>query len=248
MAKGKGKLQRVGYGLGHYYKIRNVLQDYHCKEGVICKDDLMKNESVSKQGVEFRFFDPCFYDAINDINRGPQIPLPKDLGFIVGFTGIGKNSVVVDSGSGSGYLTCSYANIVKKVYSFDIKLEHLKIAQENAQKLELDNIEFSELNIYDCKVPVKDESVDLVSLDVPEPKRTLDNVKACLKHGGFLSIYVPCITQVQEFVEAVDLDNDFILLTVDEIVDRNWIVSGKKVRPDNRQVGHSGFIAIARKL
>jgi len=242
----KGKLLRVGYSQDFFYKIKNLDLDYHCKEGVILKDDLIKNTAVSKKGVKFRFFDPFFYDYMSDIKRGPQIPLPKDLGFIIASTGIGKNSVVVDSGSGSGYLTCSYANIVKKVYSFDVKKENLEIAKKNSEMIGLENIEFKELNIYDNELPIAKETVDLVSLDVPEPKNALKNIFSCLKHGGFLSIYVPCITQVSDFVDS--LDENYVLISVNEILNRNWLVQGKKVRPDTRQIGHSGFIVIVRKL
>lgn len=37
------------------------------------------------------------------LKRGPSIMLPKDIGLIVGYTCLGKDSVVVDAGAGTGF-------------------------------------------------------------------------------------------------------------------------------------------------
>jgi tRNA (adenine57-N1/adenine58-N1)-methyltransferase len=247
--KEKGSVKRVAYSEGRFYSIRSVENDFHTQNGFIKKDELMNDVAVSNKGVSFRLFEPSFFDSISDLTRGPQIPFPKDVGIVIAKTGIGKSSIVVDSGAGSGYMSCTYANIVKKVYSFDIKDEHLEIAKKNAENAGLKNVVFKKLDIYTDKITgVK---CDLVSLDVPEPWRAIDNVKKILKTGGFLSVYVPCITQINEFVDALRLPenkDDFHYIETIELNEKLWIVEGKRVRPENQQVTHTGFIAFARRI
>lgn len=247
MAKERVTIKRVGFHEGHFFNIRSLSEDFHCQFGKIPKSELSKSIATTNTGVRMKLFDPNFLDSISDIKRGPQIPLSKDFGIIVAKTGIGKESVVVDSGSGSGYLSCMYANIAKKVYSFDVNEEHLAIAKNNAEFLGLKNASFKKLDIYSEK-PELDEEADLVSLDLPEPWRALDNVVPLLKSGGFLTGYLPCITQVMEFVEAVNSREDLVCLDVLEVTQRIWIVDKKRVRPENQQLSHSGFIVFIRRV
>ena len=51
---------------------------------------------------------------------GPAITQPKDAGLIIGYTGLGKNSKVLELGSGTGFMTVQLANIAKEVVSYDI--------------------------------------------------------------------------------------------------------------------------------
>src|SRR5208282_5351208 len=76
------------------------------------------------------------------LRRGPQVILPKDIGMIVAYSGIDKNSVCVDAGTGSGWLAVSLARISRKVYSYDTRPEFIAIAEKNRVFLGLDNLEF----------------------------------------------------------------------------------------------------------
>ena len=53
------------------------------------------------------------------LKRGPQVVLPKDIGMIIAYTGVGKESVCVDAGTGSGWLAISLARIAKEVTTYD---------------------------------------------------------------------------------------------------------------------------------
>ena len=54
---------------------------------------------------------------------GPAVTIPKDAGMIIGYTGIGKNSRIVELGSGSGFMTVQFANIAKEVVSYEKRKE-----------------------------------------------------------------------------------------------------------------------------
>jgi tRNA (adenine57-N1/adenine58-N1)-methyltransferase len=68
---------------------------------------------------------------MRNLKRGPQVVLPKDFGMVAAFTGIGKKSVVVDAGAGSGFLAVALGNIAKSVVTYERREEFAKLAERN---------------------------------------------------------------------------------------------------------------------
>lgn len=185
-----------------------------------------------------------FIEKQKKMRRGPAIMLPKDIGFILANTNIDKDSIVLDAGSGTGLLTCYLARFVKKVYSYDNKEKHLDIAKENAiSEFNLRNIEFVNADVYE---EIKQKDLDLVTLDLSEPWQALNNVHKALKKEGYLTCYLPNITQVQKLVLAAQ--DKFKILKVSELIERPWVVEEQRLRPEHMILGHTGWIIIARKI
>ena len=101
--------------LGRKFFVKDLDSDFHTQYGTIKKEDLEKDKIISNTNKEFFAFSPSFIDSFRKIKRGPQIIPLKDIALIIAETGINKNSIVVDAGSGSGALACFLANIVKEV-------------------------------------------------------------------------------------------------------------------------------------
>jgi tRNA (adenine57-N1/adenine58-N1)-methyltransferase len=228
------------------YFIEDITRDYQCSEGVISKVDLQKENDVvkSSKGKEFYIFNASFMDSYKGIKKLAQtIPL-KDLGFILAETGVGKNSIVLDTGSGSGGCACFLARYVKKVYTFDINESNLEQTRKNVAYFDLKNVVVKKGDAYE-KLPVK--NVDLVVLDLPEPWRAIGPADKALKIGGIIVAYCPQITQAQVFVnELVKLN--YIHVKSVEIVERDWKIEGQIVRPKSLSNIHSGFITMMRKI
>ena len=176
------------------------------------------------------------------LKRGPAIIIPKDIAIIISYTSLDKSSIVLDAGSGSGFLTCFLARFVKKVYSYDNRKEFLAIAKENAKMLGLKNIMFRNKDIYK---EVKEKNLDLITLDLKEPRLALKNCYKALKQNGYLAIYLPNISQVQELIQKNKL---FKTIKVLETIERPWIVESRRLRPENVILGHTGFITILKKV
>ncbi len=233
---------------GDSYFIKDSSKDYHCKEGVIFKEDLQKPDGSiikSKLGKEFSVFTPSFYDLYRKISRLAQIIPLKDVGMIIAECGIGKNTVVFDAGSGSGGTSLFIANIAKKVSTFDIREDHLNIVKKNIEFLDLKNITAKLHDIYRSS---PDKNADVFILDVPEPWLALENAKDSIKVGGFIVSYSPSIPQAADFVNAVLKDSSLTHLKTVEMIQREWEVNGRKVRPTTAPVGHSGFISFIRRI
>lgn len=231
------------------YYVKNVEEDFHTSYGMIKKEDLQKKDSVvikTSQEKEFSLITAGFIDDFKRIKKLAQtIPL-KDIGMIIAETGVNKESIVLDAGTGSGALACFLANICKKVISYDINEQHQEIARQNIKELRLENIELNLKDFYNSKIDEK--NADLIVLDLPEPCKAITTSEKALKIGGFLVNYSPQITQTQEFVNELLKKENFIVLKVIELIERQWKIEGRIVRPKSSQSIHSGFLTLARKI
>ncbi|AJF61725.1 TPA: methyltransferase domain-containing protein [Candidatus Woesearchaeota archaeon] len=229
------------------FLVKDPDKDVHTNFGLIKAEDIKKAKAgeivKSNKGIEFTVFDADFIDFYHRIKRGPQIIPRKDIGLIIAEAGLNKNSVVIESGSGSGGLGCFLAKICKKVYSYEIREDFYNIAKKNVEYLGIKNLS---LKNRDAKEGFSEKNADTVILDLPDPWELIEAAKKSLKPGGFLISYSPTIPQVMDFVNT--LDESFAYLKTSEIIEREWEVKERKVRPRSQAIGHSGFITFARKL
>ena len=182
-----------------------------------------------------------FFKKIKSLKRGPAIMKEKDIGAILANVDIDRNSVVLDAGSGTGLMTIYLAKFVKKVYSYDSNKEFLTITKENSKYLNLKNIVFKN---KDITKEIEEKNLDFINLDMKDPQKALKNAKKALKEQGYLSAYLPNITQVIEFCNSL---NGFRLIKVFEIIERPWIINNQIARPENMILGHTAFIVILQK-
>jgi len=233
--------------LGKRFLVKDTTKDMHTQFGYFKKEDLKaKNGRIkTNTGKEFAIFDAYFIDLHKKIKRDAQIIPLKDIGLIVSETGVNKKSRVVDAGSGSGALACFLANIAKEVITYEIREDFIEIVKNNIKFLNIKNIKIKNKNIYDG---IDEKNADLVVLDLPEPWKALESAEKSLKAGGFLVSYSPTIPQVMDFVNYVRKNENFAYLKTSEIIEREWEVEERKVRPRSQAIGHSGFLSFVRKI
>jgi len=232
---------------GETYYVKDISKDYHTKHGFIKVSDLKKKKGriISNMKKEFYIFEPAFIDSYMKIKRGPQIVSRKDLAMIIAETGINKESIVVDTGSGSGAVACFLANITKKVYTYDIRDDFISIVKKNIDFLGLKNVEVKKHDVY-AGIPKK--NIDLVFLDLPEPWNVIEHARKSLKPGGFLVSYSPTIPQTADFVNEIKKTQGLIHIKTIESIQREWEIEARKVRPFSRMTGHTGFLSFARRI
>ena len=177
------------------------------------------------------------------LKRGPQVILPKDIGFIMAYTGVGKNSFCVDAGTGSGWLAVSLARICRRVVSYDIRQDFLKIAEKNKAMENLDNLE---LKNQDFTKSVKERDADLVTLDMPNAEKALRNAYRVLKPEGYVVGYLPHMEQVKKFVKKLS-SMGFYNTMVYEIIARDILVREEGMRPSTKGVWHTAYLVFAEK-
>ncbi|MBT3720815.1 methyltransferase domain-containing protein [archaeon] len=229
------------------YLVRDESKDYHTQFGFLKSADIKKAKPgeviKSNTGKSFIVIDADFIDLYNKIKRQAQIIPKKDLGLIITETGINKDSIVIESGAGSGAVGTFLAKICKKVYSYEIREDFYNLVKGNIEFLGIKNMK---LKNKDAKLGFDEKNVDIIILDLPDPWELVEVAKKSLKPGGFLVSYSPTVPQVMDFIEA--LDKDFVYLKTCEVIERQWEVKLRKVRPRSQQIGHSGFLSFIRKI
>jgi len=227
------------------FLVKDSTDELHTNFGLIknLKKAKPGDRVKSNKDVEFTVFKADFIDMYKKIKRGPQIIPRKDIGLIITEAGLNKDSVIIETGSGSGGLGLYLAKICKKVHSYEIREDFYNIVKKNSEMMELKNYNIKN---KDAKKGFTEKNVDAVILDLPDPWELIENAKKALKIGGFLISYSPTIPQVMDFVE--NLDDSFVYIKTSEILEREWEVNKRKVRPRSQAIGHSGFVSFARKI
>jgi len=233
---------------GKKFYVRNLDEDLHTQYGFIKKEDLKKAKEgsllKSNTSKEFFIFSPFFIDLYRKIKRDAQIIPLKDIGLIIAEAGINKESKVLDAGSGSGALACFLAAIAKEVVTYEVREDFIEIVKSNVEFLGLKNVRIRNKDIYK---EIEDKNIDTIILDVPEPWLAIENCSKALKPGAFLVSYSPSIPQIADFVNALSKNERFVYLKTLEIMEREWEVEERRVRPKSKTL-HSGFLSFARKV
>ncbi len=186
------------------------------------------------------FIYPSFY---RKLKRGPQVILPKDIGILMAYLGIGKEDTGMEAGTGSGWLTVSLARVCKKVYSYDLRDDFLKIGMHNAKSLGLENVEFKQ---GDVTKKIMEKELDFAILDMPGSDKALSNVKKALAEGGRVAGYLPHMEQVKAFVKKLESLKFTDIYTV-EVQVRDMLVRKEGVRPSTKGIWHTAYLVFAKK-
>ncbi len=234
---------------GRKFYVKDTNQDAHTQYGFVGKEELKKAQEggllKSNTGREFFMLNPSFIDLYRKIKRDAQIIPLKDIGMIITEAGINRESRILDAGSGSGALACFLAGIAKEVITYEIREDFMEIVKSNIEFLGLKNIKIKNIDIYG---ETEERGIDVVTLDVPEPWKAINGCLNALKAGGFLASYSPSVPQMSDFVNAVRKNDSLVHIKTVEIIEREWEIEERKVRPKSKGIGHSGFLSFARKV
>ncbi|WP_445474124.1 tRNA (adenine-N1)-methyltransferase [Methanococcoides methylutens] len=237
----------------HRGKIREFItsvsdEKFHTDFGMIEMSELLEKEAgdtvVSHMGQEFVIQLPRMPDFFRHAKRTGAPIMPKDIGMILGYTGINKNDVVLDAGTGSGILAMYLGSIAKRVLSFEIREDFVDVARENIRRAGLENVEVRCGNIVD-EIKGLDEKFNAVILDTIDSASVVPHVPSILAPGGFLVTYSPFLEQTGHIRKAID-EADFFEVRTIECIERAMSFSDRGTRPSTSRVGHTGYITIAR--
>jgi len=225
--------------------------DLHTDQGFIKIEEINASSSgdvlKTHLGHEFRVLDANINDYIDLMDRRCSIILPKDLGVMAAYTGLGCGQRVVEAGTGAGAATIFMANIVGEtghVYTYELREDFSQIAEKNVTNFGLSNVTFK---CKDVSEGIEEKDIDLVFLDLPKPWDVIENARDSLKTGGFLVAYTPYIDQVKLFSRILK-KRDFSNIKSLECLVRDIEVKDKGVRPSTRMTGHTGYLTFGRKI
>ena len=192
-------------------------------------------------------FKPDFHfpDILKKCRRGgPAVTLPKDAGLVIGYTGIGRESRVLELGSGSGFMTIQLANIAREVVTYEKRAEFADLAESNIKRSGLTNITLKRKDVLEG---IEEESLgfDLVFCDIAEADRIASRAYEFLERGGFLCAHCLNIEQAKSLVlECRKYFRDVFMI---EGIVREYEVRDFGMRPQHFGLMHSAYLVFAKK-
>lgn len=228
-------------------------EEFHSEKGVIPKEDIINAEVgdvlETHMGKKYRVINPNINDYIDLMKRKCSILLPQDLGLVIGFTGVGNGSKIVESGTGAGSSLLFFANIVGSdghVSSYEIREDFIEVIEENINGTDFDNITLHHQDVTEG-FEEADDNTDLVFLDLPSPHEVINDSYRILKVGGFIAVYTPYVEQFQRVFKQLEIAG-FKDIKIREGNVRELEIKNNKTRPNSRMAGHTGYITFARKI
>ena len=230
-------------------------KEWHTHKGWIVHDDLVglpEGSVVSTSaGLKFTAFIPLLTDYVLSMPRGATIVYPKDSAMIVGFADIYPGSRVLEAGVGSGALTLSLLRAVGPngfVHSVERREEFAENAKSNIENYFGGAPANWSLDIGSVQEKDFDEDFDRVILDMLAPWECVEMAAKVLRPGGVFMAYVATTTQLSATAEALKDDGHFTEPESFESMVRGWHHEGLAVRPQQRMIGHTGFLIFARRM
>jgi len=199
-------------------------------------------------GQKFLILRPTTSDLIQYIKRATQIVYPKDAARLVMELDLQDGKRMIEAGTGSGGLTLAFARAVApsgRVYSYEVRPEHQRIARRNLEKLKL--LDFVDLKLRDVAEGFDEKDVDAVFLDAREAASYIPQAEAALVDSGIFAALQPTTSQVSAVLRVLE-DGNFVDIRVEEILIRPWKPVPDRLRPADRMIAHTGFLIFARKL
>lgn len=191
---------------------------------------------------------PRLADYVLKMKRGAQVVYPKDLGPMVHWGDVAPGQTVVEAGTGSGALALALLRAVGpqgELVSVERRPDHLDHARAVITRFLGELPRNLQLVLGDVSDVVGEYRPHRVFLDLPEPWAVVAPAAAALHSAGLLCSYLPTVPQVQRLHEELRRSGRFTGMETFEVLQREWHLEGRSVRPESRMVGHTGFVTVA---
>jgi len=197
-------------------------------------------------GNEFRVRRLRGPDLFHHFERTGAPMVPRDIGLVIGETGISMGDRVLDTGTGTGVLAASMARAGASVVSYEQNPEFAEVARENmALGGVADAVDVRTGDVTDELDEFEPSSFDVVTLDTADAPSVVARTPDLLVEGGFVAVYSPFVESTREVAQTarnVGLSN----VRTWETIQREMDFDDRGSRPSTAPVGHTGYLTIAR--
>jgi tRNA (adenine57-N1/adenine58-N1)-methyltransferase len=184
-------------------------------------------------------------DLFDHLERTGAPMVPRDIGLIVGETGIEAGDRVLDAGTGTGVLAAYLGRIGAEVTTFEIDPDFADVARANMEIAGVaDQVTVHEGDVTDHLDDLA--AFDVCTLDTGDAPAVVEHVEELLVEGGFLAVYSPFVETTRDIVEATRQTELSESRTI-ETIQRELDVDDRGTRPSTAPVGHTAYLTFARK-
>ena len=199
-------------------------------------------------GEEFRARELRGPDLFNHLERTGAPMMPRDIGLVVGHTGVAAGDRVLDAGTGTGILAAYLGRLGATVTTYEQDAAFADVARENMAVAGV--AEAVDVRTGDITDAIDElaggEPFDLLTLDTEDAPAIVAEAADLLTYGGYLAVYSPFVENSRASVEAAEAAGLTDIETV-ETIQRELTVDDRGTRPSTAGVGHTGYLTFARR-
>jgi len=186
-------------------------------------------------------------DFIEHFKRTGAPMLPRDIGLIMGITGIGAGDRVLDAGTGTGVLAATCGHAGADVVTYERDAEFASVARDNMARADVDNaVDVRTADITEA-VETLSAPFDVMTLDLAAAPQIINHAPELLTLGGSIAVYSPFVEAARDAVAAAR-DVGLSRIETRETIQREMDFDDRGSRPSTSGVGHTGYLTFARHL
>lgn len=199
----------------------------------------------SHLGEEFALLRPSSTDLFDVLDRTGAPMIPRDIGLLVGLTGLGAGDRVLDVGTGSAVLAVTLGRLGMAVESYERDREKAETARDNVARAGVDD----RVSVHhgDATVAEIAGGFDGLTLDTGDAAELAGRADELLVAGGVLAAYSPFVEYAREVAAAAE-SAGLRDVTTHETIHRTMDFDERGSRPATGPVGHTGYLTVAREL
>ncbi|MCU4926848.1 methyltransferase domain-containing protein [Halobacteria archaeon AArc-dxtr1] len=186
-------------------------------------------------------------DLFHHFERTGAPMVPRDVGLVIGETGVSVGDRVLDTGTGTGVLAASMARAGATVVTYERDPEFADVARENMALAGVtDDVDVRTGDLTDELDSVtEEEAFDVLTLDTGDAATVVADAPDLLVAGGFLAVYSPFVESTRE-VARTAREVGLSEIRTRETIQREMDFDDRGSRPSTAPVGHTGYLTIAR--
>jgi tRNA (adenine57-N1/adenine58-N1)-methyltransferase len=183
-------------------------------------------------------------DLFHHLERTGAPMMPRDVGLVVGHTGICEGDRVLDAGTGTGVLATALGRIGATVVTYERDAAFAETARENVRLAGV--ADAVDVRTGDLTEHLDELSgFDVLTLDTEDAPEVVASAPDLLVSGGFVAVYSPFVEHTREVVERTreaGLEN----VRTMETIQREMEFDDRGSRPSTAGVGHTGYLTVGR--
>ncbi|WP_430504883.1 methyltransferase domain-containing protein [Haloparvum sp. PAK95] len=212
-------------------------------------EDVAAGDTIETHlGTEFEVRELRGPDLFDHLERTGAPMMPRDVGLVIGHTGVKAGDRVLDAGTGTGILSAYLGRVDAEVTTYEQDPEFAEVARENMRVAGVSDqvdVRTGDLTEHVDEL-AEGDGFDVLTLDTANAPEIAARADELLVPGGFLAVYSPFVEATHDAADAVTEAGLTEIETL-ETIQREMDFSDRGSRPSTAGVGHTGYLLFARR-